>query len=228
MTKSGTRMRSHHGRNTWWKLDVKTSSEIRPSPKRKRLLLKGHRPRKRRLRQQRPLSEKQPRNRRKRQKRPARNQPNVIHHHHHHHQLKLKDLRLWDFCCQGFLGQSSFKNRARFLVQHCFRSGNKKKKPWQVPQTDGRSLRTWEKCASKMTFGWGIDFHHFQSHSNGMKVKDFGIPTFQWLDYLKINHIAFFQNLWFTGFFFCFMSDAICFCETLFLQLCFSAVLVWG
>lgn len=216
MTKSGTRMRSHHGRNTWWKLDVKTSSEIRPSPKRKRLLLKGHRPRKWRLRQQRPLSEKQPRNRRKRQKRPARNQPNVIHHHH---QLKLKDLLLWDFCCPGFLSQSSFKNRARFLAQHCFRSGKKKKKkPREVPQTDGRSLRTWEKCTSKMTFGWGIDFLHFQSHSNGMTAKDFGIPTFQWLDYLKINHVAFFHNLWFAVFF-----SVLCLMPFVFVKPCFCS-----
>lgn len=109
------------------------------------------------------------------------------------------------FAVQAFWVSPGLKNRARFLVQHCFHSGRKKKKkPREVPQTDGQSLRTWEKCTSKMTFGWGIDFHHFQSPSNGMKVKDFGFPTFQWLDYLKINHVAFFLNLWFTVFFFLF------------------------
>lgn len=132
------------------------------------------------------------------------------------------------FSVQAFRVSPALKTEPGFWSSTASVQEKKKKKQWEVPQTDGRSLRTWEKCTSEMTFGWGIDFHHFQSHSNGMKVRDFGIPTFQWLDYLKINHVAFFQNLWFTVFFFCFMSDAICFCETLFLQLCFSAVLVWG
>lgn len=55
---------------------------------------------------------------------------------------------------------------------------------------------------------------------NDMNMKDYVTSPFQWLEYLKINHVEFFHNL-----FFFFMCGPNCYCETLYMQLCLWAYL---
>lgn len=122
-----------------------------------------------------------------------------------------------------------------YFAQHCFRSGKKREMlchinysgsfPVQIPQTDVQFLMTWKRwinsTTSKMTFGWGTDFSHFLSYIEWHEYEDYVTSPFQWLEYLKRNHVEFFHNL----FFFFIMCGPNCYCETLYMQLCLWACL---